>query len=302
MNNKRGSQLVTLFVFIFILSLFIISAQPAFQQDTNPSVNKPDNTILDDSAKIDIAQKVSEINNYTKSILAKERLYGIDAILSAIIGLIIGIGFQSSKIREKKKLNILSVIIALVIGYIYGIFAENTLGLISILIGAIICYVLFEILKLILFSIKDSSNIIKDISESFIFKVNGNKFIAIYTLILGSIFLLLNIPIISLFKPLFQPLFIDFSSNLFLPTLTLFDKIRIGLGTYILRGIAFGLMTFLLLLMLIILFKAYRIIEDTIIYYQKEKSKIKTEIGTNEAIEGIHLARMIAKAGKDKIK
>ncbi len=66
--------------------------------------------------------------------------------------------------------------------------------------------------------------------------------------------------------------------------------------------LTFGLITFLLLLVLIILFKAYKIIEDIIIYYQTEKSRIKTEIGINEAIEGVYLARMIAKAGKEKVK
>lgn len=173
-------------------------------------------------------------------------------------------------------------------------------GLGAIYLAGMLCWTLLCFFKKIIQDV--DIKVVQDLSESFIFKFKTSlSFANMFTLIFGSIFILLNIPGISILRPLFWPLFTDYGISLGLPfalevtnpnagpfnflfggewTSYWIDYITISgslIGLMLLRALVFGLITFLFLIILTTLINAHKLITDIIIHYQSEKRKIKAQ-------------------------
>lgn len=190
-------------------------------------------------------------------------------------------------------------LIGIIIGGIGGSLIGGLLGLIPVILGGIICFGLTRITYSLLKNFKGTSQVVDDILDWPLFneKMTLKVFVGFYTLIFGSIFLLLNFPVVSILKPLLWPLFTDFGSSL-LPIFSPFNKLMVGLGTYILRGIIFGIFTFLILILIMILFKGHKLITDMIIHYQSEKRRIKMQQRVDNLSYLAQAADIFANAGK----
>jgi hypothetical protein len=188
-----------------------------------------------------------------------------------------------------------------------GIFVGGFLGLIPIIYGGIICFVLIKIMGKLLEQISGTSDIIDEILKWPIFsdKLTLPVFLGFYTLIFGAIFILLNIPIISLFKPLFWPLTTNFGVDLLNPFTisginrnTWIGNFLLNFGIYAIRGVTFGIITFLFLIILMTLTKLHKLITTIIIHYQSEKRRMKAQERIDNLSYFAQAADVFAKAGK----
>ncbi len=175
-------------------------------------------------------------------------------------------------------------------------------GLGSIYLAGILCWTLINLVKFIIDGVDIDA--IKEISESLIFKFKDPiSFANLFGIIFGSIFILLNIPGISILKPIFWPLFTDYGMSLGFPfalevtninadisNLSFWtDYLNIAapiLGLTFLRALVFGLISFLVLLVIGILIKSHKLIVKGINAYQESKRSMDASRGYQDLITG----------------
>lgn len=216
--------------------------------------------------------------------------------LNGFIGALLGL-FLSYIIIPKAKKG--WHLIGILLGWIGGILIGGLVGFISIILGGLICFGLLKILERLLKTFEDTSDIVKEILKWPLFseKMTLGIFLGFYTLIFGLIFIALNFPIVAILKPLLWPLYTDFGSSL-LPVFDPLKKLGIGLGIYIMRGIIFGIFTFLLIVLAMLITKGNKIISTIIINYQSEKRRIKAQERVDNLSYFAQAADAFAKAGK----
>ncbi|MDO8563553.1 MAG: hypothetical protein Q7R87_00935 [Nanoarchaeota archaeon] len=164
-------------------------------------------------------------------------------------------------------------------------------GLISIALAGGICYGIIKIISNVIDSATmNGVPVAEDIRKSLLYKVaKDNYFVIFYILFFGSLYVLIDfIPILSIFKILLLPLFTDFGASIVLPFTNSFMK---NFGITVMRGVALGLSSTLLLIALIILFNANTIIIDLINNYKAAKAKIASASATQDILNFIQLAR-----------
>ncbi len=173
--------------------------------------------------------------------------------------------------------------------------------LVSIIIAALICFLLLAAIAWTF-----STSEYKDILLLHgIAGLNIKKFVVLYTVLVGALFVFLNLPFISFFKPLLWPLFTDFGQGLFKPFTFIYTKdngfFSIVGATYalmILRGIALGITSFFIISIVTILLHARRLIIQ--IYYEikGEQSRYKAQQGAQDVLNFLR----VAQAGGENIR
>ncbi|MEK6911154.1 MAG: hypothetical protein AABW82_05265 [Nanoarchaeota archaeon] len=228
------------------------------------------------------------------------------------------VGFLITHFIKKKEGNTITIIIGLVFLISSLMFCAGigpiARGLGAIYLAGILCWTLLELLKKIIGDVDIEA--IKEVSESIIFKFKSAiAFANAFTLIFGSIYILLNIPGISILKPLFWPLFTDYGISISFPfalevsnsvatiaNLSYWtDYITILaplIGLMALRALVFSLMSFLILVVIAILIKGRKLITDMIIHYQSEKRRIKMQQRVDNLSYLAQAADIFANAGK----
>jgi len=289
MINKRGIELFSLII-VSILFLSVIVYAQTTGSTTQPTSDKS----TWDSIKSNGVVEYLFGTNGQKNILQRGIGffgYGNETTatsLDIIIGLIFG-GLIGLVVFKRK---ILATILGVLIGGFAGYYIGGFVGILPIIVAGIICFALTKTLEYFLTPIAEFSKTIEDIMKWFVFKMNLLRFVGLYTLVFGLIFVLLNVPGISLLKPLFWPLFTDFGVGL-LPLSQLATKFGAGIGVYIVRGIVFGIFSFLILLLLMFIVKAHKIITDLTIYYQNEKARIKAQKGARDILFGTQILQNV---------
>lgn len=270
--------------------------------------------------------KINSISNYLDKYRLTRAIFGIgneENIIQRTIG-ILGYGNDSVKLDlpplfrgigagiiflvvvlvlfmrtiEGNKGIVISIIAASGGAYIFYNYVNYAagliLGLVSVGIAAFICAGLLKLLD-ILMPYEIENEIIEKIKEGIILPTVRKaffKFVGLYSLIIGALYILINIPVVSLLKPLLWPLTTDFGASLFMPAFTILEKIGSGIGVYLLRGITMGLFSFLLFIIIIIITHGHSIILKIIAKYNEERDRTRRQRSVDDSLAAFEAERI----------
>ncbi len=200
------------------------------------------------------------------------------------------------KTREGNKGIIISIIAASGGAYIFYNYVNYAagliLGLVSVGIAAFVCGGLLKLLDMLI-PYELENEIIEKIKEGIILPTVRKaflKFVGLYALIIGVVYILINIPVVSILKPLLWPLTTDFGLS-FAQIFDSFNKIGYGLGVYLLRGITMGLFSFLVFIVIIIITHGHSIILKIIAKYNEERDRMRRQRAVDDSLAAFEAHR-----------